>query len=351
MNACAGKLIAVALLDSTIKLFFTDTLKFFLSLYGHKLPVLSMDISSDSSLLVSGAADKNIKIWGLDFGDCHRSLFAHADSVMQVAFVHNTHYVFTAGGSLRSCQFMLTRPSLYGSCYAKSAEQQCCHVCEVAVLCCAVLCCAVLCCAVLRCAALCCAALCCAVLGQLRVLQILSSYLHRKDPCARAMLLLSGNEAFQVVGCLWSHSRRHAGKDKVVKYWDADKFEHLLTLEGHHSEVWCMALSAHGDFLVTGSHDRSLRRWERTDEPFFVEEEREKRLESLFEADIEVSTMCCHPELKSPPPPPLSTPSHQAVVVEQCHQDIGDAWTSYDDSALGGSAPMPLPDLVSFCFV
>lgn len=92
-----GKLIAVALLDSTIKLFFTDTLKFFLSLYGHKLPVLSMDISSDSSLLVSGAADKNIKIWGLDFGDCHRSMFAHADSVMQVAFVHNTHYVFTAG--------------------------------------------------------------------------------------------------------------------------------------------------------------------------------------------------------------------------------------------------------------
>ncbi len=74
----------------------------------------------------------------------------------------------------------------------------------------------------------------------------------------------------------------------MVKYWDADKFEQLLTLEGHHGEVWCMALSAHGDFLVTGSHDRSLRRWERTDEPFFVEEEREKRLESLFEADLEV---------------------------------------------------------------
>lgn len=27
------------------------------------------------------------------------------------------------------------------------------------------------------------------------------------------------------------------GKDKLVKYWDADKFEHLLTLEGHHAEV------------------------------------------------------------------------------------------------------------------
>ncbi len=65
------------------QVFFLDTLKFFLSLYGHKLPVLSMDISSDGALLVSGSADKNIKIWGLDFGDCHKSLFAHQDSIMQ----------------------------------------------------------------------------------------------------------------------------------------------------------------------------------------------------------------------------------------------------------------------------
>ena len=72
-------------------------MKWFVDLYGHKLPALTMDISSDSTLLVSGSADKNIKIWGLDFGDCHRSLFAHQDSVMAVRFVPRTHYVFTAG--------------------------------------------------------------------------------------------------------------------------------------------------------------------------------------------------------------------------------------------------------------
>lgn len=92
-----GRRLAVALLDSTVRVFYTETLKFFLSLYGHKLPVLTMDISSDSTLLVTGSADKNIKIWGLDFGDCHRSLFAHGDSVMAVAFVPGTHYLFTAG--------------------------------------------------------------------------------------------------------------------------------------------------------------------------------------------------------------------------------------------------------------
>ncbi|WCJ34441.1 transducin family protein / WD-40 repeat family protein [Euphorbia peplus] len=92
-----AKYIAVALLDCTVKVFFADTLKFFLSLYGHKLPVLCMDISSDGDLMVTGSADKNLKIWGLDFGDCHKSIFAHADSVMAVQFVRGTHYIFSVG--------------------------------------------------------------------------------------------------------------------------------------------------------------------------------------------------------------------------------------------------------------
>lgn len=79
--------------DMLAQVFFMDTLKFFLSLYGHKLPVLSMDISSDSTLLISGSADKNIKIWGLDFGDCHRSIFAHSDSIMQVCSLYKLPFL------------------------------------------------------------------------------------------------------------------------------------------------------------------------------------------------------------------------------------------------------------------
>jgi len=45
-----------------------------------------MDISHDSSILVTASADKNIKVWGLKFGDCHVSLFGHQDTVMSVAF-------------------------------------------------------------------------------------------------------------------------------------------------------------------------------------------------------------------------------------------------------------------------
>ncbi|RIA92969.1 WD40-repeat-containing domain protein [Glomus cerebriforme] len=169
------KLIAVALLDATVKVFYNDTLKFFLSLYGHKLPVLSMDISSDNKLIVTGSADKNIKIWGLDFGDCHKSIFAHQDSIMYVQFVADTHYIFTAS------------------------------------------------------------------------------------------------------------------KDKLIKYWDGDKFENIMKLEGHHGEVWALAISKRGDLLISGSHDRSIRVWEQTDEPLFLEEEREKELEELYESTLTTS--------------------------------------------------------------
>ncbi|CDQ60609.1 unnamed protein product [Oncorhynchus mykiss] len=82
------RLLAVSLLDCTVKVFYTDTLKFFLSLYGHKLPVLCLDISHDSALIATGSADRNVKIWGLDFGDCHRSMFAHDDRYRK-----NTTYI------------------------------------------------------------------------------------------------------------------------------------------------------------------------------------------------------------------------------------------------------------------
>eukprot|EP01084_Bolivina_argentea_P047494 87524_1 len=90
-----GKYLAASLLDNTIQIFFFDTMKFYLTLYGHRLPVFGMDISSDSTILVSGSADKNIKIWGLNHGDCKKSLFAHSDSIIQCKFITDTHYFYS----------------------------------------------------------------------------------------------------------------------------------------------------------------------------------------------------------------------------------------------------------------
>ncbi len=88
-------LVAVGLLDNTVRIFYEDSCKLFLTLYGHKLPIMCLDISYDSTIIVTGSADKTVKIWGMDFGDCHRSLVAHDDSVTCIKFQPNTHYFFT----------------------------------------------------------------------------------------------------------------------------------------------------------------------------------------------------------------------------------------------------------------
>ncbi|CBQ70558.1 related to DIP2-Dom34p-interacting protein [Sporisorium reilianum SRZ2] len=178
-----GKLLALSLLDNTVKVFFADTLKFFLSLYGHKLPVFSLDISGDSKLCVTVSADKNVKLWGLDFGDCHKSIFAHNESIMGVAFEHGQQ-----GGGLMGGQ--------QGS----------------------------------------------------------------------------------------SHHFWTVGKDGLLKHWDGDKFQMIQQLEGHHGEVWAVAPGHGGKVVVTAGADRSIRTWEKTDEPLFLEEEREREMERAFES-------------------------------------------------------------------
>uniref|UniRef100_A0A3Q3QZH0 Small-subunit processome Utp12 domain-containing protein n=1 Tax=Monopterus albus TaxID=43700 RepID=A0A3Q3QZH0_MONAL len=85
------RLLAVSLLDCTVKIFYTDTLKV------HAEVLHLVFVAQDSMLIATGSADRNVKIWGLDFGDCHRSMFAHDDSVMFLQFVPKTHLFFTAG--------------------------------------------------------------------------------------------------------------------------------------------------------------------------------------------------------------------------------------------------------------
>ncbi|GAB7347335.1 hypothetical protein MBLNU459_g4277t1 [Dothideomycetes sp. NU459] len=173
-----SRLLALSTLDNTVKVFFVDSLKLFLTLYGHKLPVLNISISSDSKLIATCSADKNVRIWGLDFGDCHRAFFAHQDSVMQVLFIPHP---------------------------------------------------------------------------------------------------IEKEEA---------HLFFSASKDSVIKTWDGDKFEQVQKLEGHHGEVWAMVVSRTGEKVITASHDKSIRIWEVTDDLIFLEEEREKELEEMYESTL-----------------------------------------------------------------
>ncbi|GAB0496039.1 hypothetical protein MMPV_007349 [Pyropia vietnamensis] len=87
----------VSLLDATVRRFDVETLAPLGSLYGHALPVTSMSTSSDGVLVATASADRTVKVWGLDFGDCRRSLRAHTAAATAVVFQPATHYLFSGG--------------------------------------------------------------------------------------------------------------------------------------------------------------------------------------------------------------------------------------------------------------
>lgn len=198
-----GKYVACAMLDSTVKIFFMDSFKFFLSLYGHKLPVLCLDVCYDNTLIATGSADRNVKIWGLDFGDCHRSLFAHDDSVMALQFIPKTHMFFTCG------------------------------------------------------------------------------------------------------------------KDGKIKQWDADTFDKILTLPGHIGEAFSLCVSPNGRFLVSSGSDRTIRIFERTDEPLVLQDEQEEERE-----EIENRTLATGEDSAVPGLPGLNLPSRKTVGSEKAAENI-----------------------------
>lgn len=167
-----SKYLSVSLMDNTVKVFFFDTLKFYLSLYGHKLPVLSVDISFDSKMIITCSADKNVRIWGLDFGDCHKSIFAHDDSIMNIKFLPDSHNFLTCS------------------------------------------------------------------------------------------------------------------KDKYIKYWDGDKFDQVQKFAAHLGEVWGLSISSDAEFFVSVSHDFSIRVWKKDDDEVFIQEEREKEMDELYENEL-----------------------------------------------------------------
>ncbi|KAK2195257.1 bifunctional WD40 repeat/WD40-YVTN repeat-like-containing domain superfamily/WD40-repeat-containing domain superfamily [Babesia duncani] len=92
-----GRILAVALRDSTIQTLHADSLKLFLTLYGHKLPITCLSITTDGTLLATASLDKTVKVWGLDFGNIHKSILAHASTVAKCRWMHDTHYLITCG--------------------------------------------------------------------------------------------------------------------------------------------------------------------------------------------------------------------------------------------------------------
>ncbi|KAF7682478.1 U3 small nucleolar RNA-associated protein 12 [Astathelohania contejeani] len=89
-----GSFIAVAMLNNKINLYDMHTMDIRTSLYGHSLPVRYFDFSVDDKILISCGADKLVKIWGTEYGECRKTLIGDANNM---EFIGDDLFLFGCG--------------------------------------------------------------------------------------------------------------------------------------------------------------------------------------------------------------------------------------------------------------
>uniref|UniRef100_A0A0N5A2Y9 WD_REPEATS_REGION domain-containing protein n=1 Tax=Parastrongyloides trichosuri TaxID=131310 RepID=A0A0N5A2Y9_PARTI len=61
------------------------------SFKGHKHSVMDLKFNIDATALVSGSADKTVRVWDMDSGKCYRNYTSHTDIVNSVSFSRRGH--------------------------------------------------------------------------------------------------------------------------------------------------------------------------------------------------------------------------------------------------------------------
>ncbi len=71
--------------DKTLKVWDLETGKCRATLEGHTNDVVSVAVTPDGKTVVSASADKTLKVWDLETGRCRATLEGHTGSVVSVA--------------------------------------------------------------------------------------------------------------------------------------------------------------------------------------------------------------------------------------------------------------------------
>ncbi|KAH9411998.1 hypothetical protein HK407_02g04460 [Ordospora pajunii] len=89
-----GRILCLGLLNSKVYIYDLNDMSVRLTLYGHSLPVRSMKVSPDGSELLTCGADRVVKMWGMQFGECRKSFIGDAKNV---EYLSNELFMFASG--------------------------------------------------------------------------------------------------------------------------------------------------------------------------------------------------------------------------------------------------------------
>ncbi|WP_026736481.1 WD40 repeat domain-containing protein [Fischerella sp. PCC 9605] len=202
------------------------------TLTGHAGKITSVAISPDGEVLVSGCADKTIKVWNLKTGKAIRTLKDNLGEVSSVAVSPDGNFLAV------------------GSCEHPKSNVKVWH---------------------------------------LATGKLLHTLLGHQKPvnCVvispDGMILASGSSKIKIwnlhkgdrICTLWHSSVVHAAaispdstilasasSDKKIRLWNPRTGEPLRTLNGHTGEVYSVVISPDGQILFSGSADKTIKAWE-----------------------------------------------------------------------------------------
>jgi WD40 repeat protein len=184
-----GQILVSGSADKTIKIWNLSTGKELRTLTGHSNPVNSIVISPDGQTLVSGSADKTIKIWNLSTGQEIRTLTGHSNPVNSLA-ISSDWQTLVSGSADKTIKI-----------WNLSTGQE------------------------------------------IRSITGNFSYVNALAISPDGQTLVSGNA------------------DKAIKIWNLSTGQEIRTFIGHSSYVDCLVISPDGQTLVSGSADKTIKTW------------------------------------------------------------------------------------------
>ena len=264
-----GKRIVSGSADRTVRVWDVQSGECLQTLVGHENWVMSVAFSPDGLQIVSGSADRTVRVWDAQSGECLRSLTGHGHGVWSVAFSPDGSQIVSGSADrtirLWDAQWDAQSDAQWdaqrdtqrnaqveqGKAKKNSTKKK-------------------------------------NSTNSNKPLQVLKGHEHgvwtvafspdgktlasgSADQTVRVWDIATGECEQTFAGhsnWVWIVAFSPDGKtlasgsaDRTVRVWDLVAKQGLRVLSGHNNWVWSVAFSADGQYLTSGSEDRSMRLW------------------------------------------------------------------------------------------
>lgn len=201
-------------------------------LKGHWGGVMSIAISTDGQRIVSGSADRTVRVWDINTSDELMELYGHTNWVVSVAISTNGKIIVSGSEDATVRVWDMETGAVLRVLKGNGGR-----LISVVI----------------------------SPDGQ----RIVSS---SEDLIARVwdtetgteLLNLKGHKSWVISVAVSPDGRRivSGSSDKTVRVWNMDTGDELMVLNGHEEQVRCVAISADGRRIVSASADKSVRLWD-----------------------------------------------------------------------------------------